>query len=133
MTYQDLLFDDNLHDNPTQPPMNTSIGFDRTVISKWNEPNIAGFGVPTLDASTNVGKPGTIKINPPVVPNAEQSGIEDIVIVPIRDLSYEEAKTEIGQYIQNAGNRKVYISELAEELSIDIDLIIDILTELETS
>ena len=46
-----------------------------------------------------------------------------LVLIPTRNVTYEMAKREIMEYIQGAGNRKVYISELAEELQIDIDLI----------
>lgn len=56
---------------------------------------------------------------------------EEIVIVPLRDLPHEDAKNEISNYVQLAGGRKVYISELAEKLRLDIELIIDIMEELE--
>ena len=56
---------------------------------------------------------------------------EEIVIVPLRDLSHEDAKNEISNYVQLAGGRKVYISELAEKLRLDIELIMDIMEELE--
>ena len=60
-----------------------------------------------------------------------RSDKDEIIIVSLRELPYEDAKAEIETYIQKAGDRKVYISELAEELRLDIDLIIDILSELE--
>ncbi|MDO9517590.1 MAG: hypothetical protein Q7J10_06005 [Methanosarcinaceae archaeon] len=56
---------------------------------------------------------------------------EEIVIVPLRDLPHEEAKNEISKYVQLDGGRKVYISELAEKLRLDIELIMDIMEELE--
>lgn len=56
---------------------------------------------------------------------------DEIVIVPIRELSYNDAKKEISEYIKKAGDRKVYISELAEELVIDFELIEEIIEELE--
>ena len=56
---------------------------------------------------------------------------EEIVIVSLRDLPYEDAKNEISKYVQLAGGRKVYISELAEKLRLDIELIMDIMEELE--
>lgn len=56
---------------------------------------------------------------------------DEIVIVPIRELSYDDAKKEISEYIKRAGYRKVYISELAEELLIDFELIEEIIEELE--
>ncbi len=55
--------------------------------------------------------------------------IDEIIIVPIRELPREYAKIEISRYIQQAGGRKVYISELAEELRLDIELIIEIMEE----
>lgn len=55
---------------------------------------------------------------------------KEIVIVPIRDLSYKDAKTEISNYIQLVNNRKVYISELAEKLRLDVKLIEKIMEEL---
>lgn len=57
---------------------------------------------------------------------------DEIEIVPIREIPHEYAKLEITRYIQHAGGRKVYISELAKELRLDIELIIEILEELET-
>jgi len=56
---------------------------------------------------------------------------EEIVIVPLRELPREYAKMEISEYIQQAGGRKVYISELAEKLRLDIELIMEIMEELE--
>ncbi len=57
---------------------------------------------------------------------------DEIVIVPIREIPHEYAKREIAEYIQRAGGRKVYISELAEELCLDIELIMEVMEELET-
>lgn len=56
---------------------------------------------------------------------------DEIVIVPLRELSYDDAKREIIRYIQKVGNRKVYISEIAEQLRLDIELIMQILREIE--
>ena len=56
---------------------------------------------------------------------------DEIVIVPLRELSYNDAKKEILEYIKRAGDRKVYISELAEELLTDFELIEEIIEELE--
>lgn len=55
---------------------------------------------------------------------------DEIIIVQLREPSYEEAKMEIVEYIKDAG-RKVYISELAEKLRLDIELIMQIMEELE--
>ncbi len=52
-----------------------------------------------------------------------------IEIFNIRDISRNEAKKEIIKYIKE--HKTAYISELAETLLLDIDLIIDITTELE--
>lgn len=57
---------------------------------------------------------------------------DEILIVPLRELSHEDAKKEITNYIQHAGGRKVYISELAEELRLDIELIMEVMEELKT-
>jgi len=59
--------------------------------------------------------------------------IGGLVFVPIRDLTYLEAMNEIRAYIEKVGNRRVYISELAEELQIDMDLIEEILREIRRS
>lgn len=45
-----------------------------------------------------------------------------IVIVPLRDISYEDAKKDIIQYLENAGKRTVYVSEIVEKLRLDIEL-----------
>jgi hypothetical protein len=58
---------------------------------------------------------------------------EEIVIVPIRDLPYEDAKDEISNYIQQVNNKKVYISELAEKLRLNVELIEKIMEELNFS
>lgn len=79
-----------------------------------------GFDYVGLKASNNIspsrGRP---------VPPSDQ-----IIIVQLREPSYEEAKMEIIEYIRDAG-RKVYISELAEKLRLDIELIMQIMEELE--
>ena len=49
--------------------------------------------------------------------------IQDIEIHPLRNLTYQEAKKEISEYI-DAADHEVYLSELAEKLRIDIDAII---------
>lgn len=46
----------------------------------------------------------------------------EISIVELREISYEDAKIEITEYIRDAG-RKVPISELAEKLRISIEVI----------
>jgi len=51
------------------------------------------------------------------------------MIVNLRRISYKKARTEIIEYLKNAGNKTVYISELAENLRLDIGLIQKILSE----
>lgn len=53
-----------------------------------------------------------------------------LVFVPTEDMSYSFAQGMIKAYIKNAGHRRVYISELAEALHIDIDLIKQILSDM---
>ncbi len=52
---------------------------------------------------------------------------DDVIIVQLRDLSYEDAEKEILEYLQNAGKRRVYVSEIVEKLSLDIESVADIL------
>lgn len=52
---------------------------------------------------------------------------KDIEIVPVRNLSYEDAEKEIIAYLQKAGKRRVYVSEIVEKLRLDIELVADIL------
>lgn len=69
--------------------------------------------------------------NVSITPHSKPFLSDEIVIVPLRELSYNDAKKEISEYIKRAGDRKVYISELAEELLIDFELIEEIIEELE--
>ena len=52
---------------------------------------------------------------------------DSMLIVPLRELSYEDAKKEIIKYLENAGNRTVHVSEIVEKLSLDIELTAKIL------
>ena len=54
---------------------------------------------------------------------------EEIEIVPLREPSHEDAKKEIIGYAENAGKKKVYVSEIVEELRLDIELVAKILYE----
>lgn len=56
---------------------------------------------------------------------------KSIVFMNPKIISYEDATNEIKAYIKSVNNRKVYISELAEELHIDMDLIIQVLKDIE--
>lgn len=82
---------------------------------------VSQFYTPT--ARANPQKPRTLL--------SDESGM--IVIVPLRELPRDYAKIEIAEYIQRAGDRKVYISEIVEELCLDIQLIKDIVEELKRS
>lgn len=55
---------------------------------------------------------------------------DEIIVSDVRELTYEQAEKEILEYINKIGNREVHISEIAEELSIDIDLIIEVLRDM---
>lgn len=48
---------------------------------------------------------------------------KDIEILPIRNLLYEDAEKEIIEYLQKAGKRRVYVSEIVEKLRLDIELV----------
>lgn len=51
---------------------------------------------------------------------------KDVEIVPVRNLSYEDAEEEIIEYFEKAGKRRVYISEIVKKLRLDIELAADI-------
>lgn len=75
---------------------------------------------------------GPARILPPM-PKEDLPCVGGLVFVPIRDLTYSDAMGEIKAYIEKVGHRKVYISELAEELQIDMDLIEQILNDIRRS
>jgi hypothetical protein len=52
---------------------------------------------------------------------------KDIEIIPVRNLSYEDAENEIIGYLQKVGKRRVHVSEIVENLRLDIELVADIL------
>lgn len=54
---------------------------------------------------------------------------EEMEIVQVRELSYDDAKKEIIEYAENAGNRRVYISEVVEKLRLDIELVEKVILE----
>lgn len=60
--------------------------------------------------------------------NKEDEG-DMIVIVPLRELSHKDAKKEIIEYLEKSGKRTVYVSEIVEELRLDIELTAKILHE----
>lgn len=61
------------------------------------------------------------------LPVVEKSKPE-MVIIPVKELSYEEAKKEVMDYIQTKGG-KVSISEIVEKLRLDIEVVAKILEE----
>ncbi len=54
-----------------------------------------------------------------------------VTIVPVRELSYEDAREEILNHIRGLNGQPIYLSEIAETLHIDIDLIIFVVENLE--
>ena len=74
----------------------------------------------------NAGSIGT----PSPIPKEDIPCFGGLVFVPIRNLTYSQAMDEIRVYIEKVGHRRVYISELAEELQIDMDLIKEILEDI---
>ena len=76
-------------------------------------------------------RPWLTSSNSSIPPHYKPFLSDEIMIVPLRELSYSDAKKEISEYIKKAGDRRVYISELAEELLIDFELIEEIIEELE--
>jgi hypothetical protein len=55
--------------------------------------------------------------------------IDEITIVQLRELSYEDTKKEIIKYLESAGKRMIYVSEIVEKLSLDIELTEEIVYE----
>lgn len=52
---------------------------------------------------------------------------DEIIVSTVREVSYNVAKKEILDYIEHSNSEEVHISELAEELSIEFELIEEIL------
>lgn len=52
----------------------------------------------------------------------------DIIIREVRDLSYEEAKQELLDYVDK--NKKIYLSKILTDLWLDVELVLEILGEL---
>ena len=66
----------------------------------------------------------------PIVKAHIISVTDEIVISDVRKLTYEQAEKEILEYINEVGIHKIYVSKIAEKLSIDIDLIIAVLRDM---
>ena len=79
-----------------------------------------------------IGDARPARVSPPI-PRESIPCVGGLVFVPIRDLTYSDAMREIKAYIEKVGHRRVYISELAEELQIDMDLIEQILNDIRRS
>ena len=56
--------------------------------------------------------------------------METIEIVDIREIPRDYAELEITKYMHDAGNRKFYISEIVEELCLDVELVENIAEEI---
>jgi len=67
------------------------------------------------------------------LPKEDIPCVGGLVFAPVRDIDYLDARREIEAYIENVGFRRVYISELVEELQIDMDLIEQILNDIRRS
>jgi hypothetical protein len=95
--------------------------------------------MPSIAGVTNIGYLGNIfwkeqmpKKSLPI-PKEDLPCFGGLVFIQPRNLAYQEAKVEIVAYIEKVGGRRVYISELAEELQIDMDLIEHILNDIRHS
>ncbi len=73
------------------------------------------------------GRPDKIKI-PVIKTSIVEKPKDEIIIVPVKELSYNEAKRQVIDYIQTKGG-KVHISEIVEKLKLDIELVSKILEE----
>ena len=89
--------------------------------------NMGGVGVKILENIIRNARPS---YGSPIIPKDDIPCIGGLVFVPIRDLTYPQAMAEIKAYIEKVGTRRVYISELAEDLQIDMDLIEEILNDI---
>ncbi len=95
------------------------------------------FGMPTISLESGIWSPPKNLTVSGVLTLLKQRPIlfeetDEIKIVPLREIPYEYAILEITRYIQSAEGRKVYISELAEQLRLDIELIMEVMEELKT-
>ncbi len=64
------------------------------------------------------GEPDKVKLIKP----------QPIVVMPVKELSYEESKKQVMNYVQTKGG-KVSISEIVEKLRLDIEMVAKILEE----
>lgn len=73
------------------------------------------------------------RVRSPPIPKEDIPCVGGLVFAPIREIEYHDARREIEEYIEKVGGRRVYISELVEELQIDTDLIKQILNDIRHS
>ncbi|WP_348304347.1 hypothetical protein [Methanothrix sp.] len=59
-----------------------------------------------------------------------EGSVDEIIVIPLRDISYEESKKLISDYIKSAGEKKVYMSDIAVDLKISLRMIIRAFKEL---
>lgn len=58
--------------------------------------------------------------------------LDHAIIIPVRDLAYNEAKREIEAYVdklQSDGDTELSIGEIARHLRLDLDIVIDVFEE----
>ena len=74
----------------------------------------------------------TSKYTPHTKPTKPTEGEEpdDILIILVRDdVPYSDAKAEIIKYIETSGNEDLPIGEVARNLRLDLDIVIDVFEE----
>jgi predicted transcriptional regulator len=68
------------------------------------------------------------KVQRPIIKTKEK----EIIVIPVKEtiqeLSHDETRKQIIDYIQTVGGR-VHVSEIAENLNMDIELVTEILDE----
>lgn len=63
------------------------------------------------------------KVKKPTKPHTPE-----IIVVPVKELSYDETKKQVMDYIKTKGG-KVSVSEIVEKLRLDIELVAKILED----
>jgi len=128
--------DDHIHAKPELFSQN-GIDFERFLPNEsylLMSPGIGSMNLRYLEEIIRKDRPTGMSLGiPSPIPKEDIPCVGGLVFVPIRDLTYSDAMKEIKAYIGKIGTRRVYISELAEELQIDMDLIEQILNDLRRS